>query len=133
MNIEYIAFALNMIFLALVLVEYLSDSKALFKEKLVTFFLIIKQKQENMANEFETGVKAILAEIDESTNNIAADIERWAVKVAEATGISSATQAQLLAEMKAASDKLRLVAATTPEDEPVVDPLPGEEEIAPAE
>lgn len=64
--------------------------------------------------------RAELAGINESTNNIAADIQRLADQVQG--GISAEDAEQVFSELQATAAKLRDVAATTPETEEPTEP-----------
>lgn len=72
----------------------------------------INFKLKKMATKLET-IQALLVGINESTNNIAADIERIAGGL---SGGLTATEADgVIAELQAAADKLKAVADVTPE------------------
>lgn len=56
-----------------------------------------------------------LADINDATNNIAADIERLAGQISG--GMTADQEAEVLSQLQGAAERLRAVAATTPEDE----------------
>ena len=58
-------------------------------------------------------IKALIAGINDSTNNIAADLERIAGGLAG--GLTAGEADGVIAELQAAADKLKSVADTTPE------------------
>lgn len=60
--------------------------------------------------------QAAFAAINETTNNIAADIERLAGQIGGG-GMSEADEATALSELQTIADRLRTIADTTPEAE----------------
>ena len=60
---------------------------------------------------------AALAEINDATNNIAADIERLAGQIGTG-GLTADEEAAILAEFQGVATRLRGIADTTPEDAP---------------
>lgn len=59
--------------------------------------------------------QAAFAEINETTNNIAADIERLAGQIGTG-GMSEADEATALSELQTIAARLRTIADTTPEE-----------------
>lgn len=60
-------------------------------------------------------IKAELSAINDSTNNIAADLDRLAGQIAG--GLSSEEADSVVADLKATSDKLKAIAAINPDPE----------------
>lgn len=60
--------------------------------------------------------QAAFAEINETTNNIAADIERLAGQIGTG-GMSEADESAALSELQTIASRLRTIADTTPETE----------------
>lgn len=73
---------------------------------------IIIKNQEKMSQELED-IKAALADVNDATNNIAADLERLASEISG--GITKVEAAAVAASLRQAADKLKEVAAVNPE------------------
>jgi hypothetical protein len=72
----------------------------------------INQKLEIMGEKLDA-IKAELSVINESTNNIAADLDRLAGQIAG--GLTAEEADSVVAELKTTSDQLKAIAAKNPE------------------
>lgn len=90
-----------------------------FNIGITVLLLIIIKKIINMPTKAE--FDAAFAEINATTNNIAADIERLAGQIG-AGGMTEAEEAQALAELQGIATTLKGIADTTPEPDPVPTP-----------
>jgi hypothetical protein len=81
--------------------------------ELVKVLEAIVKKLNNMPTKAE--FDAALAEINEATNNIAADIERLAGQIG--SGLTADEEASVLAEFQGVANRLKSIADTTPETE----------------
>lgn len=92
--------------LALIYLEVLQNGNAIKNLK--------KQFKQMGAKQDE--IKALISGINDSTNNIAADLERIAGGLSG--GLSADEADGVIAELKTAADKLKAVADTNPEPDP---------------
>jgi archaellum component FlaC len=72
----------------------------------------INQKLEIMGEKLDA-INSVLAEINDSTNNIAADLDRLAGQISG--GLTAAEADSVVAELKTTSDQLKAIAAKNPE------------------
>lgn len=77
----------------------------------ILLLIVIKKQQTIMATLAE--FQAAFAEINETTNNIAADIERLAGQIG--AGMSEADEAAALSELQGIATRLKSIADVTPE------------------
>lgn len=77
----------------------------------ILLLIVIKKQQTIMATLAE--FQAAFAEINETTNNIAADIERLAGQIGN--GMTEDEEATALSELQGIAARLRTIADTTPE------------------
>ncbi len=77
----------------------------------VILFIILKQQFKIMSKLDD--INALVAGINDSTNNIAADLERIAGGLSG--GLTAAEADSVIAELQAAADKLKAVADINPE------------------
>jgi hypothetical protein len=75
----------------------------------------INQKLKIMGEKLDA-IKAELSAINESTNNIAADLDRLAGIISG--GLTAEEADSVVADLKTTSDKLKAIAAINPEAEP---------------
>lgn len=80
---------------------------------ITVLLLIIIKKISNMPTLAD--FQAAFAEINTTTNNIAADIERLAGQIG--SGMTEAEETQALNELQGIAERLRTIAETTPEPE----------------
>jgi hypothetical protein len=88
-------------------------------DKLFTEIKSINSKIEIMGEKLDA-IKAELSAINESTNNIAADLDRLAGQIAG--GLTAEEADSVVADLKATSDKLKAIAAINPETTEPTDP-----------
>src|ERR1044072_570033 len=89
------------------------DEKVLYEIK------SINSKIETMGEKLDA-IKAELSAINESTNNIAADLDRLAGQISG--GLTAEEADSVVADLKATSDKLKAIAAINPETTEPTDP-----------
>jgi|ERR1044072_492508 predicted nucleic acid-binding Zn-ribbon protein len=88
-------------------------------DKLFTEIKSINSKIEIMGEKLDA-IKAELSAINESTNNIAADLDRLAGQISG--GLTAEEADSVVADLKATSDKLKAIAAINPETTEPTDP-----------
>jgi len=81
-------------------------------QQIVSQLNSINQKLEIMGEKLDA-INSVLAEINESTNNIAADLDRLAGQISG--GLTAAEADSVVAELKTTSDQLKAIAAKNPE------------------
>lgn len=91
-------------------------------EKLFTEIKSINSKIEIMGEKLDA-IKAELSAINESTNNIAADLDRLAGQISG--GLTAEEADSVVADLKATSDKLKAIAAINPETNEPTPPTEG--------
>jgi len=81
-------------------------------QQIVSQLNSINQKLEIMGEKLDA-INSVLAEINDSTNNIAADLDRLAGQISG--GLTAAEADSVVAELKTTSDQLKAIAAKNPE------------------
>ena len=81
-------------------------------QQIVSQLNSINQKLEIMSEKLDA-INSVLAEINDSTNNIAADLDRLAGQISG--GLTAAEADSVVAELKTTSDQLKAIAAKNPE------------------
>jgi len=81
-------------------------------QQIVSQLNSINQKLEIMGEKLDA-INSVLAEINESTNNIAADLDRLAGQISADWRAAEADS--VVAELKTTSDQLKAIAAKNPE------------------
>lgn len=89
-------------------------------EKVLSEIKSINTKLEIMGEKLDA-IKAELSAINESTNNIAADLDRLAGQIAG--GLTAEEADSVVADLKATSDKLKAIAAINPETGEPIPPV----------